>query len=394
MLAVRDRLLRDVSCISALEAQAAGCVCVASDWGAISETVDFGLTVPKLDAPGKKWRSQFVADLVEGLTSEQVQRLSQKDGPTWAAKHDWDGVGLLVEQLLAEPTGPERTLRGFREPLYARLAAIGPDLPRGPMKYPRPVEQVHQIEVTSHCNLRCVYCPSRDLDKPLHDVAGELLPLAVDGGTGGFGREKEDMTIEVFERALEHVVHYAEAGTQGELALTGIGEALMHPDFILMAELARAALPENLITLSTNGVLLAHKAGHREHLRGELLIDALHEYRIATFVSMHRPERAAIAANRLRERGVLMAQNTAFGDMGSMDWAGGLDWQVNAEPITCEFLRSGWCVILADGRIATCCLDAEGSSTVGHVDDAPGTHVIQPWKGERQGCSSCYQEVP
>jgi organic radical activating enzyme len=249
------------------------------------------------------------------------------------------------------------------------------------MIFPRPVTSVHQIELSSRCNLRCTYCPSKDLAKPLD------LPMA-DGG--GFGREKTDITEAHFARAIAHAQYHEQQGTQGELALTGIGEALLHPSFPDLADLARFALPDNRITLSTNGVLLA-----KQDELATTLLDSLAENRIAVYVSLHRPEKAKLAIDMLRERNLLAATNQAFATE-AFDWAGALDWTVSIpeKSVTCEYLRSGWCVVLADGRVTTCCLDAEGGGVVGHVDDEPGSLYLKPWEGERQGCDGCHMQVP
>src|ERR1044072_6043239 len=118
------------------------------------------------------------------------------------------------------------------------LLPIRPKQPvvRG-QKYPRPIESIHQIEISSRCNLRCVYCPSKDLDKPVADC--------------GSGREKVDISMAHFERALEWAQQMHVRGTQGELALPGLGEALLHSDFVDFVRLAGAALPQNRINFST-----------------------------------------------------------------------------------------------------------------------------------------------
>ncbi len=241
------------------------------------------------------------------------------------------------------------------------------------MDYPRPIESIHQIEVSSHCNLRCVYCPSKDLDK------------AIDAG--GSGREKLDISREHFTRALEWAVYFEYLGTQGELALTGIGEAIMHPDFVDFLRLAREALPSNSITFSTNGILLT-----------EEMCEAIAPYRPEVYVSLHRPEKAGDAVDHARDWGILADVNMSAATQ-RFDWAGQLDVRNTAKPITCDFLKQGWCVVLADGRITTCCLDATGAGVVGHVDDEIGSLAIQPWRGEGKdgrelGCGPCYQVVP
>jgi Radical SAM superfamily/4Fe-4S single cluster domain len=241
----------------------------------------------------------------------------------------------------------------------------------GEVDYPRPVTSVHQIELTSRCNLRCVYCPSPKLDVPVEE--------------GGFGREKVDMDRATFERAVEHAVHYQGQGTQNELALTGIGEPLLHPDFVELLAHARGRLPANLITFSTNGLALAKQGG-------EALLEAMKPYDPRIYVSTHRPEKAGLAIAKVKAAGLFECENTSFATDGAMDWAGQLDWpvQIPAGSVRCAYLGLGWCVVLADGRITTCCLDASGSGVVGHVDDEPGSHRIKPYSL----CGPCHMVVP
>lgn len=232
------------------------------------------------------------------------------------------------------------------------------------MSYPRPIECVRQIEVTSKCNLKCVYCPSKRLP--------ELRK-----------QPPTFMTMDHFKRALEwaKVLNEPTDPLRAEIGLTGIGEALMHPDFVEMVRLTREALPENPITFSTNGILLTEK-----------MCEQLAPYNPRIYVSLHRPEKAAHAINAARKYGLLDGYNPAAAT-DAFAWAGAVDWPVSANPITCEFLRSGWGVVLADGRWATCCLDAEGASVVGHVDDPIGSLFIRPWSGDTQSCEQCHMVI-
>src|SRR4030066_1012334 len=101
--------------------------------------------------------------------------------------------------------------------------------------YPRPVRDIHQIELTTRCNLKCKCCPHYP-----------ELP-----------RPKEDMTWETFEASLELVDFYVRQGTQTELSLTGIGESLLHPRFVEMVAACRTAIgPLRQLTITTNGLLL------------------------------------------------------------------------------------------------------------------------------------------
>ena len=75
----------------------------------------------------------------------------------------------------------------------------------------------------------------------------------------------------------------------------------------------------------------------------------------------------------------------------AVDWAGQVDWKFTAptfgEP--CPWKREGWCFVLADGRISTCCFDADGSGVVGHVNDPIGSVRCRPYRL----CKDCHQDV-
>lgn len=232
------------------------------------------------------------------------------------------------------------------------------------MAYPRPVRDVHQLELTTRCNLKCHYCPHYP-----------KLP-----------RPQEDMAWDTFEAALDLVAFFVRQNTQTELSLTGIGESLLHPRFVEMVAAAREAIgPQRQLTVTTNGLLL-----------DDAMCAALAPFRPAIFVSLHRPERAALAIVAARKHGLLAGRNTAFAD-SAFDWAGyQKNWTpiVSAPKIPCEYLRSGWCVVLVDGRVATCCLDADGSSVVGDVRDDPDKLALRPWGDEKKGCAACHMSVP
>lgn len=228
--------------------------------------------------------------------------------------------------------------------------------------YPRPVRDIHQIELTTRCNLKCKYCPHYP-----------NLP-----------REKEDMTWETFEHSLLLVRHYVQQGTQTELSLTGIGESLLHPEFVNMVSYARDVIGyQRQLTVTTNGILLT-----------EELCEALAPYRPAVFVSLHRPEKAGHAVEAAKKYGILAGINNSFAT-SAFNWAGAQkDWFVSAPRTKCEYLRAGWGVILVDGRVTTCCLDSDGSGVIGKVTDDPESLMLKPWQGKNSGCSTCHMEVP
>lgn len=90
----------ETSCISAMEAQAAGLRIVGSRWGALQETVKTGVLLDGDPAdPDGEWRKRFVGEVVEALTNPDVQAQAQAEGPAAVADMGWRGVaeGLMRE---------------------------------------------------------------------------------------------------------------------------------------------------------------------------------------------------------------------------------------------------------------------------------------------------------
>lgn len=212
---------------------------------------------------------------------------------------------------------------------------------------PRPVRCLHQIEVTSRCNLRCKYCPSPQLKRP-----------------------KVDMTIEDFELAIDMVRYFMARGTQDpEVDMAGIGESTLHPQFKEMLFLARHRLGKQMrILFATNGLLFDEEiARHCKDLG------------VFVAVSMHRPEKAGPAINIARKYGVLFG-HSADPALAATNWAGQVDWEVTvAVARHCQWVRNGWIMAMADGRLTTCSFDASGSGVIGRLGDDPGTLKMSPY---------------
>jgi len=219
-----------------------------------------------------------------------------------------------------------------------------------------PIREIHEVELSSACNLACRYCPHPKLE-----------------------REKAHMSWDVFERTLNHIDYYCRQGTQTEVSLTGIGEAILHPSFIEMAIHVRKVLGwDRPMVLATNGVALTEE--HAEAIAG---------LRIVTFVSLHRPEKAGPAYELLKKHHATIGKNTAFVD-SSIDWAGQVKWHASAERRPCTYLGAAWAVVRQDGAINACCMDAHSKHRLASVWDEPGTLMTRPIGL----CSACHLTVP
>lgn len=94
-----DQPFQETSCIGAMEAQAAGCLVVASDWGALPETVKAGRLVNS-GPLSERWRDAFVREIVDGLTNSGTQAWAQTEGPKAVEGLGWDGVARQVAGLI------------------------------------------------------------------------------------------------------------------------------------------------------------------------------------------------------------------------------------------------------------------------------------------------------
>jgi hypothetical protein len=119
---------------------------------------------------------------------------------------------------------------------------------------------------------------------------------------------------------------------------------------------------------STNGLLLDDE-----------MAAAIAPAKPIVFVSLHRPEKAGPAIEACKRAGIAVGKNNSFVD-SALDWAGQVDWFVSAPRSPCEFLRSGWGVVLADGKITTCCFDADYSGVIGSVWDDPRGLEMKPYR--------------
>lgn len=219
-----------------------------------------------------------------------------------------------------------------------------------------PVLEIHEIEFSSRCNLACKYCPHPKMK-----------------------RAKADMTEAVFVRTMEHVQFLVNRGTQGEVSLTGIGEAILHPRFIEWMRVVRSVIGySRKLVIATNGVALTRT-----------MAEAMADAHAEVFVSTHRPEKAGPAVELLKAVKCRVGTNTAFVD-AAIDWAGQVDWYVSGKSHACSYLARRWVAIREDGSVNTCCMDAESLAPIGHVDDQIGTLRTRA----TSVCDGCHLGVP
>lgn len=217
------------------------------------------------------------------------------------------------------------------------------------------IREIHQIELTSRCNLRCFYCVHPKMPRP-----------------------KQDMTLEVFEKTLELVRYFIRKGTQIHLNMAGIGESTMHPDFKNFLRLARLSIGRLPMVIATNGI---------EIVKNPEIAEWLLEYRCAAFVSLHRPEMAGRAIEILKSKGVY-AGSSSDPSLNSVDWAGQVKWHVSsdAKDGPCAWLNNGQAFVMSDGRISTCSFDGSGAGVIGTIYDDVEYMELNPYSL----CCTCH----
>lgn len=221
--------------------------------------------------------------------------------------------------------------------------------------FPLPIGRLHQIELTSHCNLRCVYCPSPKLKRP-----------------------KEHMSLATYERALEHVKHYVKAGTQHALNIAGTGESTLHPAFITYLKMARDVIGLGHIIFATNGIKC-----------DVALAEAMVPYDPHVWVSLHRPAEGGKAIQIYNKLGLLKGVSTDP-STNSNSWGGQVDWPegtVNED--ACMWMRDGMGFVMSDGAITTCGMDANGMNIFAHVNDPIGDIGVLPGPL----CKTCHRTI-
>ncbi len=223
------------------------------------------------------------------------------------------------------------------------------------------IRNIHQIELTSRCNLRCKYC--------LHPTMHEY-------------REKKDMDRDTLAQALSWVGYFQRRGTQGPLNLAGVGESTMHEQWIDILRMIRVAVGRLPLVLATNGLLVTPKMAQE-------MKDAAAGGVFQVYVSLHRPERAKLAVDALGDAGILAGVSNDP-SLASTDWAGQVKgWRVTAQARRrCPWITGGWAIVLADGRLTRCAFDGRATGVLGTVFEDVAEMRTEPYGL----CDTCDQD--
>jgi MoaA/NifB/PqqE/SkfB family radical SAM enzyme len=221
------------------------------------------------------------------------------------------------------------------------------------------INTINSIETSSICDNKCEYCPS---------------PLQ------GKYRETGFMDMRTFTRALEWVSACVRAGTQKELNLFGVGEPTLNKNIIKMVEDARLALPmSQAVHLNTNGNSMTEDLALSLKNAG---INHIH-------ITGHNARAAARCIKIFKKVG--LAGGMSFDYITAPNnWAGQVDWFEADYTFECQWLRDGQVMIMSNGDVTTCCIDAFATNVVGNIFTHRMEDIdLQPHKL----CETCHHTV-
>jgi sulfatase maturation enzyme AslB (radical SAM superfamily) len=190
------------------------------------------------------------------------------------------------------------------------------------------------------------------------------------------------MQIATFEKTIEWVVKFCKDKTQLELNLFGVGEPTLHPKVVQFVAYARQMLPfQHDIHLNTNGNTMTEELAKSLKDAGITAIDITGHDHYATAKTI-RIFRNLQIAHRVSYDFVIAPNN----------WAGQVDWftpEYNAGP--CPWLCRGQVMVMSNGDVTTCCIDAFGKNILGNVFDDDLSELDVKYS---ELCKSCHHTVP
>jgi hypothetical protein len=178
------------------------------------------------------------------------------------------------------------------------------------------------------------------------------------------------------EAVFARVLYWLREFRQDTVHLHHFGESTLHPRFLEYVDRISDVVAG--VYVSSNGVGVT-----RELVRGMKLAGLT---RLA--LSIHRPEVVQRVARWCEDEGLPYEWATGA-IIGTHNWAGQVEGR-NTVTYACHFLEDDKCVVLSDGRLVACCIDAEGESARGSVFDDLRAVAFAPFRL----CASCHHVVP
>jgi hypothetical protein len=221
------------------------------------------------------------------------------------------------------------------------------------------IKTINTIELSSICDNACAYCPAKD--------QGEY-------------RQTGFMDVATFEKAIVWALRFAKEGTQLEINLFGVGESTLHPKLVQFVAYARRMMPfGQVLHLNTNGNTMTEELAQSIKDAGISHID----------ISGHDHRATANCLRIFRKVGIPHGLSYDF-TIHPNNWAGQVDWfpaKYDAGP--CPWLSRGQAMVMSDGRVTTCCIDAFAKNVMGTVDDDLSQLEINP----SELCKTCHHMI-
>lgn len=227
------------------------------------------------------------------------------------------------------------------------------------------LQTITTIELSSKCNLSCLYCINRLIAKN-----SDRTPCI--------------MSDEVFDLSLSWLDKLCKAGTQKEVNLNGNGESTLDPKLIERIGKVREVVgSKRQVSFCTNGVNMTPDLAFGLQDSGINRID----------VSPHSPYHARKAIDYLIEAGHSIICNPGA-IIQSHNWSGQLEPKHTIKcriNIKCDPLIEGRGYVQSEGTLSPCCYDYRNLGTFGSVFDHDLIErEIRPY----ELCRTCHQMIP
>ena len=213
--------------------------------------------------------------------------------------------------------------------------------------------RIYQMETTNYCNAKCDYCPHKDMT-----------------------REKGFISLETVQKVIDN----CKKEDQQYIALHHMGEPLLHKEIYTICKMFKEANIET--EFSSNGLLLTAEVLCNLDKAGLGLLRIAMDYLYETKVDKIYDAFEEFFANSKPSMKIYI--HTVEGnDLSNFEkfpinvmskpkdnWAGQIEGQSTlTKGNECYFLNYNYGVVLWNGDIVNCCLDADGKDIIGHIDD-------------------------
>ncbi len=222
------------------------------------------------------------------------------------------------------------------------------------------VQTIMNIELSSVCNYKCVYCPAKDQKN--------YRPT-------GF------MTEEIFKEVVKWIIFFSRQGTQTEVNFFGVGEPTLHPSLLSLLAIARDRIPAGIpFHMNTNGSTMNEKLARNLYALGVQEID----------VTAHELYATAKTVRIFNDVGI--RYNISFDPVTRPNnWAGQVDWfePRYPKPFPCPWIGNGQVMVMSNGDITRCCLDAFAKGVLGNTSMEVNEMEVTPF----ELCKTCHHTL-